>query len=916
MSALPIIITTAGLNALPNAQNTGVSNVVIASMGVSPTQIAATAATNAIPGEVKRIAGVSGQVVADDQIYISAADQTEDTYVVRTIGLYLDTGVLFAVYSQATPLLEKAGPAMAVLEAAIKLSAPQANAIAFTGGGWLNPQASETVQGVLRLAGVDEAVLGADHSKAVTPKGLKTATTALRAAIQAALDQIAIALAGKANTVHQHAAGDTTSGVFSEARIPALPQDRITGLISALAGKAAAAHGHAMSEITGLVSALGLKLAIADFTWANLVGKPNVAVQGQTATFADVYASRPNGTGAVLLGDGSHYLYFDGASYSLPGAQLFSNGGVVWTSATFDPASKAPVLHSHDWAQVTGKPDLAVQNTQPRFSAVQFGTGAGVIYSEPGYDHLVFRTGASGGYNYAVMRPNGDFDVPGVVRIGDQVAWHGGNFDPASKAAAVHSHSTGQINGLDAALASRAKIAPDTPAAGLLGWASEKFSFSADGQSWRDVWHSGNFNPASKAAAVHSHSTGQIVGLDAALASRAKIAPDTPASGLLGWSSEKLSFSGDGVSWRDVWHSGNFNPADKAPAAHSHDWAQVTGKPDLAVQNTQARFSSVLFGTGAGSVYADAGQDNLVFRTGVAGDYRFAVMGANGDFEVPGALRIGNQVAWHAGNFDPASKAAALHSHDWAQVTGKPAWVDPAAESVTTGYKIFVSTGPTIANGTDGKGALEVRAQDGSKAAYMTFHRPDVKAAFFGLDADGQWKVGGWGMGNVAHRLHHADNLFFAGDGVVTDPAVGSNTHDQMLSPAALWAFARNLGNPAYAVIPGTGLMVQCGVVTGNFAEGQAHATLPVAFGGGCIAAVAVPQNPGSSLASNYFMQVVSKNLDRIVFYANRSDSSSGNISGFEWIAVGRVSGTPDPAYSSGGGGGGGGFDPGPEINP
>lgn len=50
---------------------------------------------------------------------------------------------------------------------------------------------------------------------------------------------------GAAAAIHTHAAGDVTSGTFAEARIPALPQSRITGLETALAGKSDAGHTHA-----------------------------------------------------------------------------------------------------------------------------------------------------------------------------------------------------------------------------------------------------------------------------------------------------------------------------------------------------------------------------------------------------------------------------------------------------------------------------------------------------------------------------------------------------------------------------------------------------------------------------------------------------------------------------------------------
>ena len=848
MAGLQITITDAGRAALANGPNTGTSAVTLSHVGVSPVHTTGSLkGLTSLPGEVNRLTTFGGDIVADDVIHVTINDETTAVYSVRAFGLYLSTGVLFAVFSSPDVVVEKSAGAMVLLSADITFKTLDTAVIQFGGTGFTNPPATTERMGVVELATWDEAAAGARADVAVTPFGLlKTLqswasnfASAVHRHVIASIDGLPEALAAKANRTNPFFTGPM----------------RIQG---------------PSVEMPGSGSFIGLNL-FYDGGWRRRDPDHGWAIR-HSGGLLDVMYGANGGLGELV--EPSAVFRIDGVN-----GRAILSGGNIWTSATFNPADKAPAIHSHDWSQITGKSDVLLK------SATGLGlTGFGPLNRllDPG-QYSALPTGWSsmmapdshglpGGYGYlqkAGRRDNGE-------------GWAG----------LFTSHAA----------------APGDRASLWFGSTPDASAMPA----WCRVWSDANFNPDDKAAALHSHSIAQIGGLEAALASRAKIAPDTPAAALLGWASEKFSFSGDGQSWRDVWHSGNFNPADKAPAAHSHDWAQVTGKPDLAVQNTQARFSSLLFGTGAGSVYADAGQDNLVFRTGVAGDYRFAVMGANGDFNVPGAFRIGNQLAWHAGNFDPASKAAAQHSHDWAQVTGKPSWVDPAAESVTTGYKTFVSTGPTIANGTDGKGALEVRAQDGSKAAYMTFHRPDVKAGFFGLDADGQWKVGGWGMGNVAHRLHHADNLFFAGDGVVTDPAVGPNTHDQMLSPAALWGFARNLGSPGYAVIPGTGLMLQWGISVGSVPEGETHAVLPVAFGGGCLIALANPRNPGRNINSDFYMQVVGHFADRIAFFANRANGSAGNLDGFEWIAIGRVSGgTPDPAYSSGGGGGGGGgFEP------
>lgn len=64
-----------------------------------------------------------------------------------------------------------------------------------------------------------------------------------------------------------------------------------------------------------------------------------------------------------------------------------------------------------------------------------------------------------------------------------------------------------------------------------------------------------------------------------------------------------------------------------------------------------------------------------------------------------------------------------------------------------------------IATGTGSLGGLEVQSANSSSAAFMTFHRPGAYAAYFGLDTDNNFRVGGWSMGGVSYKLWHDGNL-------------------------------------------------------------------------------------------------------------------------------------------------------------
>lgn len=77
-------------------------------------------------------------------------------------------------------------------------------------------------------------------------------------------------------------------------------------------------------------------------------------------------------------------------------------------------------------------------------------------------------------------------------------------------------------------------------------------------------------------------------------------------------------------------------------------------------------------------------------------------------------------------------------------------------DQAITAAKRFDCSDTAIANAGGGLAPLEARGTGG--AAFMTFHRPSAHAAYFGLDSDNQWKVGGWSMGAVSYKLWHAGN--------------------------------------------------------------------------------------------------------------------------------------------------------------
>lgn len=176
--AVNIIITNAGRAALVNAQNTGTNPVTITQIGLTAASFTATPAHTALPSEARRISTVSGAVVADDTIHLTARDESTDSYSVRGFALYLGDGTLFAIYSQSAILVQKSSQSMFLLAVDVKFADIAAAAISFGNTDFLLPPATKTVQGVVELATEAEVQSGTDDSRAVTPKDNKTAFNA------------------------------------------------------------------------------------------------------------------------------------------------------------------------------------------------------------------------------------------------------------------------------------------------------------------------------------------------------------------------------------------------------------------------------------------------------------------------------------------------------------------------------------------------------------------------------------------------------------------------------------------------------------------------------------------------------------------------------------------------------------------
>lgn len=171
--AITLIITTAGRAALVNAENTGTDPVTVAEIGFSATAVVPSPAAVALPGEIKRLDSVAGEVVADDTIHVVATDESADAYSLRSFALYLEDGTLFAIYGQPTPILEKTASAFAALALDVVFEDIDAALLTFGDTDFLLPSANTERRGIVELATPAEAEAGVDNERALTPAQAK-----------------------------------------------------------------------------------------------------------------------------------------------------------------------------------------------------------------------------------------------------------------------------------------------------------------------------------------------------------------------------------------------------------------------------------------------------------------------------------------------------------------------------------------------------------------------------------------------------------------------------------------------------------------------------------------------------------------------------------------------------------------------
>ena len=499
MPGLSITLTDAGRAALINAQNTGTVALSITQVGVSPTHTAGDlSGAVAIPGELKRLNSFGGDVVADDTLHLTIRDESADTYSLRSFGLYLSDGTLFAAYSQAVTILEKSSSAMLLLATDIVLASLTTAMIEFGDTSFINPPATSSTPGVIEIADQTEVDAGARNDVAVPPSRLKVLLTALlggksdtghahdAAAVtsgtfsvlripdlaMAKITGLVAALAGKSDTGHTHDAGAVTSGTFSVLRIPDLAMAKITGLAAALGGKSDTGHTHdagavtsgifdvlripdlAMAKITGLAAALGGKsdtghthdagavtsgifdvLRIPDLAMAKITGLA-AALGGKSDT------GHTHDAGAVTSGIFDVLRIPDLAIAKITGLVAALAGKASTTSATIGGTTMNAVNDGQVMILRGGTSNGAFVSIYK--SAASPGVRSGYLgYPSPGTGHFAIVNEMTGGdIQFTTLDPTRNVYANGAL------IWNTANFDPASKSNTGHTHTVADITNL------------------------------------------------------------------------------------------------------------------------------------------------------------------------------------------------------------------------------------------------------------------------------------------------------------------------------------------------------------------------------------------------------------------------------------------------------------------------------------
>lgn len=181
---IKVVITTAGRQAIINAQETGTNAVQIAKIGVGTGRYTPSENQTALQAQIKQLDIIEGGTAGDNSIHVAYEDDSTDAYAVYEFGLFLTDGTLFAVYSSNNLLIQKTESSTALLAVDIALVDIDVENITFGDVSFTTAAATTTQAGVIEIATASEVTAGDSNQLAITPQNIKALTaTATRAGL-------------------------------------------------------------------------------------------------------------------------------------------------------------------------------------------------------------------------------------------------------------------------------------------------------------------------------------------------------------------------------------------------------------------------------------------------------------------------------------------------------------------------------------------------------------------------------------------------------------------------------------------------------------------------------------------------------------------------------------------------------------
>lgn len=386
-----LTLTTAGLDALVDAQNGATDAIQISEVGFSESAVTAAPTLIALPGEFKRIGALSGTTISETVIHMTAQDSSPDIYDLRAFALYLQDGTLFAAYGQADPIISKASVLNLQLAFDIAFQDGIAGDIEFGDATFLFPPATETVKGVAEIATQAEVDAGLDDERFVTPLKLETRLADAFGAIVSATETLegvaeiatqdevdtgtddqrfvtALKLATRLAPVIAALAdevSDRTDAINAEATARQSEDVALAGLITALTGRTITGSGLA-SGGGSLAANRVITVAVASIAQLIAGTANNVAIT--PGAFGPIVKSfSQNGYIVLALGDPANALCIQWGRFN-----AFAN---TLTSTTF------PIAFTECWSVVSGGTNDTRTSAQENYPEVRESTVTAVGFS-------------------------------------------------------------------------------------------------------------------------------------------------------------------------------------------------------------------------------------------------------------------------------------------------------------------------------------------------------------------------------------------------------------------------------------------------------------------------------------------------------------------------------------------------------